>query len=572
MKKLILIFAFVFVATIMADAIISTELQEKMNEVGRSEESLPIIVLFKDATTLSEVSQQSRGESSISDAIQLLKEKAQMEHAWLQELSSNTRSDHNFRSIWLTNAVAMNADSAMIEQIAQQDNVAEVLYDSVVPMLQEAELTWGVEKIQANKVWNNYTGKGVTVAVIDTGVNEHNDLAGRVIDGTNYINKGQAPRDDNKHGTHCAGTIAGNGTSGKATGVAPEATIYAIKVLGANGSGQWSNLWEALEECIDNPHNIKVISMSLGGKANDSIRERLAVACKSVMDAGIIPVIAAGNSGSGASTIGTPGDVKDVITVGATMPSDKIAYFSSRGPVKWGTETYVKPDVCAPGTGIYSCSHSNPEKYISLDGTSMATPHVAGTVALMVQANPALNTAQAKDILEKTATDLGTAGKDNTYGSGRINVVDAVNASQSLMNCDESNARFEMVVKELSFETDIDSNGNIFITDCVENDVMPATVTIWVQVREKEAQKGIYHVEFKLEDPNGQTESGERMADFSNIPTDPNLFNPKYGFSVGNFEMLKGKYVGTVRSLSPNPQVKNLHVHLDGKATWPPRK
>ena len=298
-----------------------------------------------------------------------------------------------------------------------------------------------------------------------------------------------------------------------------------------------------MEECIG---KAKVISMSLGGNADASIRTRLELACQNVIAAGIIPVIAAGNEGSGAATISSPGDVEDAITVGATSSSDGIAYFSSRGPAEWNGKTYIKPDVCAPGMGIKSCNYHS-GTYTSKSGTSMATPHVTGTVALMAQANPNITTQQAKSLLEKTAVDLGTTGKDNTFGAGRIDVKKVMEATESLVTLNESDAKFEMVVKELTFTTTIDSEGNLFLTDKVEYDVMAATVTIWVNVREKEAQKGVYKVAFTLDGPNG-SRTGNVTLDFANLPTNENLYNSKYGFNVGNFSFVKGMYTGTVQT------------------------
>ena len=577
-KTLFIFFCFVLTFSLMADGLIHQELQDQMNK--KDVEELPIIVLFENLPTLTEVIQEYRfmGEKNgVEEAINVLKQKAEALHFWVEQIS-HQRKNSDFRSIWIANAAVMKATPEMIQEIACQQNVSEILWNKKVHMLPkkmdmhspqesvDANLTWGLEKINAPAVWNQYTGKGVVVAVIDTGVNEHPDLAGRIIDGKNYDNANLAPRDDHGHGTHCAGTVAGNGTNGEQTGVASEAMIYAVKVLGKNGSGEWSTLWEAMEECIG---KAKVISMSLGGNADASIRTRLELACQNVIAAGIIPVIAAGNEGSGAATISSPGDVEDAITVGATSSSDGIAYFSSRGPAEWNGKTYIKPDVCAPGMGIKSCNYHS-GTYTSKSGTSMATPHVAGTVALMAQANPNITTQQAKSLLEKTAVDLGTTGKDNTFGAGRIDVKKVMEATESLVTLNESDAKFEMVVKELTFTTTIDSEGNLFLTDKVEYDVMAATVTIWVNVREKEAQKGVYKVAFTLDGPNG-SRTGNVTLDFANLPTNENLYNSKYGFNVGNVSFVKGMYTGTVQTTEPTTHVKNMTIHLDGKATWPPR-
>jgi len=504
--------------------------------------------------------------------IRVMKENAESLHYWLKQLCETpVMADQvsEFTSIWLVNAVSLKATPNAIREIAAQPNIEKILLDEPVPMLFDTsrEMTWGVQKINAAAVWPYYEGKGVTVAVIDTGVNEHPDLKGRVVDGKNYITPGQPPRDDHSHGTHCSGTVAGDGTMGTQTGVAPKATIMAIKVLSASGSGSWSNLWVAIEESVE--RGVKVISMSLGGSPSEDIRVRLRVACKTAIDAGIIPVIAAGNSGPSSSTIGSPGDVPEVISVGATDSNDNIASFSSRGPTKaWDGQTVVKPDICAPGVAVKSCSY-NSNGYLEMSGTSMATPHVAGTTALMVNANPSLKVDTAKAALESTATDLGDPGKDNTYGSGRINADRAVNAAQTISQVGKSD-RFEMVVKELTFPVHVDANGNFEITQTIDNDMLPGVVTIWVNAKEDPLRKGCYKVAFTLTGPNG-TKTGSCNIDFDNIPTNPNQYDAKYGFNVGNFDLVKGSYVGTVKTTEPNPKVNNVDGTILGKATWPAR-
>lgn len=575
---ILLIVCLVLCGGVRADGKIHSELENKLSTLNENNK-IPIVVLFEGMPLFADVAQEYRflGSPEVirEQAIRVMKENAESLHFWLKQMCENpamVAHVEGFSSIWLVNAVSLKATPYAIREIAAQPNVEKILLDEPVPMLfdsSKAEIAWGVKKINAPKVWSYYEGKGVIVAVVDTGVNEHPDLKGRIIDGKNYIAAGQPPRDDHSHGTHCAGTVAGDGTMGTQTGVAPKATIMAVKVLGGNGSGSWSNLWLGIEELVNADPKPKVISMSLGGFPNDEIRGRLRLACQNAIAAGLIPVIAAGNSGSGSSTIGSPGDVPEVITIGATDSNDVIAYFSSRGPTKpWDGVTMVKPDVSAPGVTIKSCSH-NSTGYLDMSGTSMATPHVAGLTALIVNANPNINAEKAKEILERTATDLGTAGKDNTYGSGRVNADKAVTASQTLTQVSRSD-RWEMVVKDLTFITTVDANGNLNITQAIENELMPATVTIWVDIKEAAGRQGFYSVDFTLTGPNG-TKTGSVKIDFDNIPTNPNLYDAKYGFNAGNFDLVKGTYSGTVKSKEANPKVKNIQITIAGKATWPAR-
>jgi len=576
-KMIIILMLAIFVSMTIAEEKIGLDLQKKM-QTQKSNQQIPIVVLLEGMPTFSEVASEFcfLGDAEVirEQVIREMKNRAENLHYWLKEMCNSrnlTNQTSEFRSIWIVNAVSMKATAEAIQEIAIQPNVQKVMLDEPVKLLLETRaLAWGVERINAHKVWQYYEGSNITVAVIDTGVNEHPDLKGRVFDGKNYIDATKPPRDDHSHGTHCAGSVAGNGLMGTQTGVAPKANIVAIKVLGGDGSGAWSNLWLAIEETIQNP-NIKVLSMSLGGRADQTTRDRLRLACKNAIDAGVIPVIAAGNSGSSAKTIGSPGDVPEVITIGATGSdtNNTIAYFSSRGPTTWDVQDFIKPDVSAPGVNITSTCHDS-NGYRQMSGTSMATPHVAGVVALMVNAKPGLTTAQAKSALERTAKDLGTAGKDNVYGAGLVDASLAVTASESLTQMERGD-RFEMVVKELAFETTVDANGNLDITEGIDNDLMPATVTIWADIPQAEARVGIYHVRYSLQGPNGNKEA-EVSINFDNVPTDPNQYDSKYGFNCGNFPLVKGKYTGRVVSIEPNLKVQNVKITLKGKATWPARK
>lgn len=573
-NTIILLVLALILSLAMSEDKIGLELQKKMQQV-RSQQQIPVTVLFEGMPTFAEVAQEYRflGDSEVvtDQVVRVMKDRAESIHYSLQEMC-NSRSLSNemsdFQSIWLVNAVSMKATPAAIQEIAMLANVEKIVLNEPVKMLfEDRGLAWGVSQIKADQVWSSYNGTGVVVAVVDTGVNAHPDLAGRVLDGKNYITTGAAPRDDHGHGTHCAGTVAGNGTNGTQTGVAPNATIVAVKVLSASGSGAWANLYLGMEELIGT-QNIKVLSMSLGGKPDAATRDRLRLACQNVIAAGIIPVIAAGNSGPSANTVGSPGDVPEIISIGATSSTNAIASFSSRGPTTWGTETIIKPDVCAPGVTITSCQY-NATGYTTMSGTSMATPHVAGLVALMVQAKPGLDTAAAKAALEATATDLGTTGKDNTYGSGLVNAPLAVNAALTLTTVGRSE-RFEMVVKEMAFQTTVNADGILDVSESIANDLMPATVTIWADIPEAEARKGIYTVKYSLNGPNGLKEAVV-IINFDNIPTDPNKYDAKYGFNCGNFALVKGNYTGRVVSVEPNPKVAGLKITLAGKATWPAR-
>lgn len=300
-----------------------------------------------------------------------------------------------------------------------------------------------------NIVRNNttLTGKGVKIAIIDTGIHPHPDLAGRITDFADFINNRTEPYDDNGHGTHCAGDAAGNGaaSSGKYVGPAPEANLVGVKVLNKTGSGSLETVMQGVEWCIqyneNNPENkIDIISMSLGSTAQTFPNENADPMVQIVEQAwtsGIVVCVAAGNEGPERQTIASPGISDLVITVGALddrntvedRSDDDVASFSSRGPTIYGV---IKPDILAPGVNIVSLRSPNSyldkanktsridSDYFVLSGTSMATPICAGIVALMKQHNPDLTPQEIKNLL-KSGADLWGDRDPNVYGAGYIN-------------------------------------------------------------------------------------------------------------------------------------------------------
>ncbi len=279
-------------------------------------------------------------------------------------------------------------------------------------------------QINADHIWTNYTGAGRTVAVLDTGINYlHPELSSSYAGGKDFVNNDSDPMDDNGHGSHVAGIITGDGVSANAKGVAPNAKILAGKVLDASGSGTISNIIAAIYWAADNP-TVDVISMSLGTSATfassncNSYLPDLTTAINYAVGKGKVVVAAAGNSASGVSS---PGCIGSVVAAGAVDSRDKIASFSGRG--------FAMKDhgVVAPGVSIFSSWTGS--AYKTASGTSMATPMVSGTIALMKQKNPSLTVSQIKSILWTKSLDLGGRGYDTTYGHGRIDAQAAVKAS-----------------------------------------------------------------------------------------------------------------------------------------------
>ncbi|MCQ4207557.1 S8 family serine peptidase [Streptomyces longispororuber] len=296
----------------------------------------------------------------------------------------------------------------------------------------EASLDVSVPQIGAPEVWKSgYDGKGVKVAVLDTGVDAgHPDLAGKIAEAQSFV-PDQAVQDGHGHGTHVASTIVGSGAAsdGKRKGVAPGAELLVGKVLGNDGRGQDSWIIAGMEWAAHS--GAKIVSMSLGGDAtgpSDVLSETVDELSAST---GTLFVIAAGNSGPSEQTVGTPGIADSALTVGAVDKSDNLASFSSRGP-RVG-DYAVKPEITAPGAAITAAraagtSMGTPvdEYYTTSSGTSMATPHVAGAAALVAQAHPDWTGQQIKQALATTAK-TNTVNSVFEQGDGRVDAVRAVN-------------------------------------------------------------------------------------------------------------------------------------------------
>src|SRR4051794_30047480 len=322
------------------------------------------------------------------------------------------------------NGVAIDAPREVVDQVRMLPYVKRVVADMPMHALADSP---NLTIINAPKVWTSLgsRGAGVTVAIIDTGIDYMHPALGsgigpgfKVKGGWDFANNDADPFDDNGHGTHVAGIVAGQ--SDVITGVAPEVSLIAYKVLGANGSGSESNVMAAIERAADpnqdgnTSDHVDVANLSLGGAGNPD--DPGSIAIDNATAAGVTFAIAAGNSGSSFHTISSPGTARNAITVGATDVSDTISSFSSRGPNM--KNLALKPDVVAPGQSILSSYLGN--IYVTLSGTSMATPHVAGAAALLKALHHDWTPAQIKLALMNNATFLHD--EIMAGGAGRIDV------------------------------------------------------------------------------------------------------------------------------------------------------
>lgn len=318
----------------------------------------------------------------------------------------------------------------------------QIKYEDLAKSEGESGFTWGLTQLRVPELWAaaNTKGQGVKVAVLDTGVHAaHPALAGRVadfmlVDSQGRRIKAQPFFDTDNHGTHVCGTIAGNDAPGIAIGVAPEATLYVGCVIPA-GSGTLQMLLEGIAWAVE--QGAQIISMSLGFTYYEPMFARV---FDMLLNRNILPVIAIGNENHGNTS--SPGSASNAFSVGAVekMTADKVnvAFFSSGASLIFPgpTPTRIdKPDVVAPGAQIFSCipPEQTPDgvyEYNYLDGTSMATPHVAGVAAILRAAKPNASATAIAQALKDTALhpDGPTARPDNRWGYGLIQPLAALQA------------------------------------------------------------------------------------------------------------------------------------------------
>lgn len=408
------LFFLVFSSTISA-RFIDKRVQTKIKE-AKEQDSTSVIVLSKDL--------EDKG----------LREEIQKHHAKIKY------------KLDIIKAYALEIPCKCVEKLAILPQVDFIADDATSTTLMDiARPAVGGNKAEQYGL----TGKEIGIAVLDTGVYPHADLAlnkNRIVAFKDFVNGKEFPYDDNGHGTHVAGAAAGNGhmSKGQYQGMAPKANIIGAKVMDKNGSGSTSDIVAGMQWVLENKakYNIRIASLSLGSDPDLLEREDpLVKGVEALWDAGIVVVAAAGNEGPKQKTINSPGISHKIITVGATddhktidIIDDTIADFSSRGPTK---EKIVKPDIVAPGVDIQSLATDKqfvPEdkvtrykfktmkkSYTGKSGTSMATPIVSGAIALLLEKESRLTPDEVKTRLLNTATPIKNANQYD-QGKGQMNL------------------------------------------------------------------------------------------------------------------------------------------------------
>jgi serine protease AprX len=340
----------------------------------------------------------------------------------------------------LDGSVAVKLTPAQIRSLVASGAVESVEGNEIVSITRDtANISFGSAKASADFGLTGdrdgnptgYSAQDLTIAIIDTGIDGgHADFAGgKIIAWKDCVNNRPQPYDDQGHGTHVASIAAGAVNSRGERGVAPGASLVGVKVLGADGQGTNADIVEGIEWCIQNRqrYGIDVINMSLSGNDSSDGTDAMSRAANRAVAAGIVVCVAAGNAGPGSYTISSPSAAEDVITVGNMVDLGKGGFAlwasSSHGPT---ADDRVKPDLCGPGYQILAAEANSGNGYTRMTGTSMASPYVAGVAALMLQANSKLSPVQVKAIMQGTAVHFGRPGKNNEYGTGRLDAYAAI--------------------------------------------------------------------------------------------------------------------------------------------------
>ena len=273
---------------------------------------------------------------------------------------------------------------------------------------------------------NHLSGENVTAAILDTGIMPHPDLAGRIVGWRDCVNGRERIYDDNGHGTHVAGILAGDGRCRKGiyAGIAPGTLLVPIKVLNQKGGGQIASVIRGIQYVMKERErlHIKIVNISIGTLAHeeDSDDMQLLYWVERLWDAGLVVICAAGNRGPGNGTITIPGVSRKVITVGS-CDDKNVRFYSGCGPTK---ECIKKPDLSVPGNHIFSCNYTfpmrSPYAYVQKSGTSMSTPVVSGAAALLLEKYPDMSNLEMKLRFWNSCEDMGLP--DYRQGHGRLHI------------------------------------------------------------------------------------------------------------------------------------------------------
>lgn len=404
-----------------------------------SNEFLTVIVTLRQQADLSRVNGADRAARELG-VIRALQATASATQGQLISFLAYRKSQglvQNYTSLWVFNGFSVTATGSVISELAQQPDVYSITSDD----LQIVPTAYGtpepnISLVNAPSLWDmGYTGQGVVVASMGTGVDaSHPDLSTRWRGGSNswYDPYGQhpsTPTDLSGHGTQTTGIMVGGDAGGTSIGVAPGAQWIAVKMFNDSGSSTATAIHLGYQWLLDPDGNSgtadapQVVNNSWTF-ANPGCYLDFEPDLQSLRAAGILPVFAAGNGGPYTGTSYSPANNPSAFAVGAVDNNDQIYAYSSRGPSTCGGSTGPFPEIVAPGVNVYTADRFS--LYTNVTGTSLASPHVAGGLALLLSAYPNLDAGMQEQALINTALDLGASGPDDVFGYGRLDLSSAL--------------------------------------------------------------------------------------------------------------------------------------------------
>ncbi len=485
----VLLFFVCLVPGILSAAPISLELQQRLTDLPDGQ-TVPVIIQFGNQTDLSLF---TGGRDSAGHMIDDLKTTSLQAQATVRTFLSNRGMENEIRTFWINNSMALQVDRNLLAELALYPEIESIDFDEPVGFAEDFEnlsgprdTYWNLDLVNTPDIWAiGHDGSGIVVGSMDTGVDpDHPALAGKWRGGTNswkdLVNNQPNPYDDHGHGTHTIGTMVGGDGPGPFhpdIGVAYGALYISAKVLDHYNSfssasiviagAQWMLDPDGDSQTYDFPHVINnswyFYSSSYTGFYSTVEVWRAA---------GIIPVFCLGNEGPNSATTRPPGSYSNVLGIGAITASDNIWTYSSRGPSPTGyafPDDFRKPDLCAPGASVNSCLPGG--GYSNWSGTSMATPHVAGTVALILQIDPYYDFTTVRDFLITTSVDHGSVGFDMDYGYGRLDVYAAVVEASGLSGVPENVLEQPVAKLDSNFPNPFNPSTNIRFTLFGDNQV-----------------------------------------------------------------------------------------------------
>ncbi len=427
--------------------VISPQLQSALQNIAPDDE-IPVIVTLSDRTDISKFKQKDK-KLRRGLMIRALRQKAEQTQASYMSFLKGKKAKR-IKKLWLINGMSFKAKAKVIKRLATLPGIESIVLDGVVQapvttLAAPSSVEWNINAINAPALWDmGYTGQGIVVANMDTGVDiTHSDIGNKWRGGTNswYDPNGEHPNTPYDplsagHGTQTMGLMVGGVVGETSIGVAHGAQWIAVKIFDDSGDAPYSSIHQGFQWLLDpdgdpNTNDAPdVVNNSWALDAVDVCINEFQPDIQALKAAGIAVVFAAGNSGDlGPSTSVSPSNNPESYATGSVDELNIIANSSSRGPSKCdGSSIY--PEVVAPGVGVKTATVTGgiwPDAHTTVSGTSFAAPHVSGAMALLLNALPDITIAELEFALEQTALDLGVPGPDNNYGNGLIDVEGAYN-------------------------------------------------------------------------------------------------------------------------------------------------